>query len=45
MIRAYSEHAFQCLANAAKEERARDTAGADFWRERAALWFRRAVPK
>jgi len=34
--------AFECLRNAAFEERVnRCTKGADFWRERAALWFRR----
>lgn len=38
--------AFQALKSAAFEERVnRDRLAADWWRERAALWFRRAVPE
>lgn len=36
--------AMECLKAAAFEEREnKDRAAADFWRERAAVWFRRAV--
>lgn len=41
-IAAIRAAALSCLKSAAFEERVnKDTAAADFWRARAALWFRR----